>query len=51
MVLRVVYRQRGKYKGMLWSIFVTKIHEEPEGCNKLNNEEQRDTYPKQIFFG
>jgi hypothetical protein len=34
---------------MLRRIFVTKIHEETESCNKFHNEEFRDTLPKQIF--
>jgi hypothetical protein len=34
---------------MLSSIFVTKIYEEPEGCNKFHNEEIRDTFLNKYF--
>jgi len=31
------------------SIFVTKIHEETESCNKFHNDELYNPFPKRIF--
>jgi hypothetical protein len=51
MILRVGQRQRVYYKRMLSSsIFVTKIHEEPECCKRFHNEELRDNFSSTNIF-